>query len=185
MFNLEPKSLLSPCASIHFRVHVLRVTGHAHHLFVVYNCAVVNHWILKLISMLQMQLDYVCYIYTTIIHLKNINNLYKQLTIHYRESPSLQCNGNKARPGQTSRMRWLNNSGSQYARCSASPTPEPNCAHGRSPAVRLWNIYPRPRRVLGAVGLGWQLKLEMRIGDDVAPKLSLKIKIEYAEIKKY
>jgi hypothetical protein len=67
MFNLEPKSLLSPCASIHFRVHVLRVTGHAHHLFVVYNCAVVNHWILKLISMIQMQLDYVCYIYTTIM----------------------------------------------------------------------------------------------------------------------
>ena len=67
MFNLEPKSLLSPCASIHFQVHVLRVTGHAHHLFVVYNCAVVNHWILKLISMIQMQLDYVCYIYTTIM----------------------------------------------------------------------------------------------------------------------
>jgi len=38
---------------------------------------------------------------------------------------------------------------------------------------------------LGAVGLGWQLKLEMRIGDDVAPTLSLKIKIEYAEIKTY
>jgi hypothetical protein len=51
------------CASIHFRVHVLRVTGHAHHLFVVYNCAVVNHWILKLISMLKIQLDYVCYIH--------------------------------------------------------------------------------------------------------------------------
>ena len=124
-------------------------------------------------------------LHTTIIHLKNINNLYKQLTIHYRESPSLQCNGNKARPGQTSRMRWLNNSVSTYARCSAVPAPEPNCAHGRPPAVRLWNIYPRPRRVLGAVGLGWQLKLEMRIGDDVAPTLSLKIKIEYAEIKTY
>ena len=123
--------------------------------------------------------------YTTITPWENINNLYKQLTIHYRESPSLQCNGNKARPGQTSRMRWLNNNVSTYARCSAVPAPEPNCAHGRPPAVRLWNIYPRPRRVLGAVGLGWQLKLEMRIGDDVAPTLSLKIKIEYAEIKTY
>ena len=88
MFNLEPKSLLSPCASIHFRVHVLRVTGHAHHLFVVYNCAVVNHWILKLISMLQMQLDYVCYIYTTIIHLQNINNMVVNLVtgFTYREA---------------------------------------------------------------------------------------------------